>query len=558
MLEARIKKQNIVQNLQMKNRTEIYQKLNELTSYNDFIEVLLILCDKNLNCYENELATRDLKSRLNENEIIFLFGLWAKNKNKRNGIYTDKLELSEIIHKLMDDLHLTFLSDFKSIDLLSINSLSTYHQQIRKNPAAIKETIFYSGSGAYDYQLINFVVPKYELDNDWILKNMKFSTKDLQRLYTYIKSVLNYKINFKRDKLNTIELYSLSRDNYVFKKNPVFITILDTLSFEIEEMLNENFNDIGDLNHFRFRPVIRSGSKYIIPFPYLLSESIYDGPFYWMLDDKKYKSTALKNRGDCAEKIVKSILERKIKKENIFLEVNVNVVKTETVTDLDVCIVCENKMLIFQVKSKRLTQLSKNGDIESFHNDFKLAVIDANKQATTPIPLIISNSCKLKSKISGVEIDCSKITEIYSACIVLDSYPAITTHTRMFFYDGLEEMPVAINIFDLEVILDYVTGFDMLFDYIKKRAQFSKYYIAETELSFFAKYMKSDLKRMDDSDLIYLDNDFAQNYDSDYYLPLMKSYEKEFPSFISSIGRNDYCFCGSGNKLKKCCIDNIS
>jgi len=539
----------------MKNRTEIYQKLNEFTSYNNFIEALLILCDKNLNCYTDELATRDIGSRLNENEMIFLFGLWVKNKDKKIGIYTDIFELSDNIHKLMDELHSTFLIDFKSIDIQSVNSLSTFHKQMRENPAAIKETIFYSGSGAYDYQFINFVVPKYDLDSDWILKNMKFSTKDLQRLYTYIKSVQNFKLNFKRDKLNTIGLYSLSKENHVFRKNPVFITILDTFSFEIDEKLNENFNDIGDLNYFKFRPVIKIGSKYMIPFPYLLSESIYDGPFYWMLEDEQYKSKALKHRGDCAEKIVKSILEKKIKNENIFLEVNVNVVKTEIVTDLDVCVVIDHKMLIFQVKSKRLTQLSKNGDIESFHNDFKLAVMDANIQATTAIPLIISNACKLKSKTNGVEIDCSGISEIYSACIVLDSYPAITTHTRMFFYDGLAEMPIAINIFDLEIILEYVTGFDMLFDYIKKRVQFSKYYIAETELSFFAKYMKSDLKINVDSDLFYLDNSFAQHYDSDYYIPLMKRYEKEFPSFINGISRNDPCFCGSGMKFKKCCID---
>jgi len=537
----------------MQDRTEIYQKLNELTSYNNSLEVLLILCDKNLNCYADELATRDIKSRLNENEIIFLFGLWAKNKNKEIGFCTDKEKISEAIHELMNNLHLTFYKDYNSI-----TTLNDYHEQLRKNPGAIKETIFYAGTGAYDYQLINFVTPKYELDNDWFHKNMKFTTKDLQRLYTYIKSVLNFKLNFKKKELDIIELFSLSRDNFVFKKNPVFTTILDTLSFELNETLNENFNDIGDLNHFKFRPVIKTDLKYIIPFPYLLSESIYDGPFFWMNKDEKYKSIALKNRGDSAEKIVKSLLERKISKENIFIDVNVNVVKTQTVTDLDVSVVSDNKMLIFQVKSKRLTQLSKNGNIESFHNDFKLAVLDANEQAKTPIPLIISNSCKLISKKSGLEIDCSKITEIYSVCILLDSYPAITTHTRMFCFDGNDEMPVAINIFDLEVILEYVSGFDMLFDYIKKRVQFSKYYIADTELSFFAKYMKNDLQKMKDSDLIYLDNDFAQNFDSDYYLPLMKKYEKEFPTFLSNIGRNDFCFCGSGKKLKKCCIDILN
>jgi ankyrin repeat protein len=271
-----------------------------------------------------------------------------------------------------------------------------------------------------------------------------------------------------------------------------------------------------------------------------------------MIDDEKYQSTAAKNRGKSAENIVKSLLERKIPKENIFLEVNVNVTKNDTLTDLDVCVVSGNKMLIFQVKSKRLTQLSKKGNIDQFQKDFKLAIQDANDQATKPIPLIISNSCKLKSMSSGEDIDCKNIDEIHTACIVLDSYPAITTHTRMFFYDE-EKTPVTMSIFDLELLIEYIKDFDMLFDYIKKREEFSKYYIAETELSFFSKYIKTGLFKSSNADMEILDNDFAQIFDYDYYVPLTLKFQKEFSTYIKNIGRNDFCFCGSGKKYKNCC-----
>lgn len=534
----------------MTNRQELLDRLNEISSNLEFLEILLIICDKNLNCRVDELQTRDLRKTLSENEIVFLFGLWLKNKNKGSYKINDKNELCKEVHNLMDKFHLTFISDFNYL-----NTIDSFYETTKNSPNAIKETIFYAGTGAYDFQFINFLSEKYELDKSWLKEHEKITTTQIQNLYIYIKTTLNFKLNVPKFRKDIVELYSFDRNNFVFKKNPEFITILDKLSFELDETLNENFNDIGELNYFRLRPVIRTENKFIIPFPYLLSETLYDSPFYWMLEDNNYKSLSLKHRGDSAENITKKILERKFGQKNVFVEVNVNKVKTETITDLDICVVYMNKMLIFQVKSKRLTQLSKNGDIEQFHKDFKLAVIEANNQAKISFPYILSNSCKLKSKITDDEIDCSKIDEIVSACIVLDNYPAITTHTRMFYFEESENIPVAISIFDLEVIIDYIKDFDMLFDYLKKREEFSKYYIADNEFSFFSMYLKNGLCKMEESDLVLIDNNFAQFFDSNYYYPLMEKYQRQLPTFIKGIGRNDFCFCGSGKKYKSCCLN---
>ncbi len=65
----------------MSRRREILLELNRLSSEKKFLEVLLLLCNKNLNSRSDELASRDLKSFLNENEISFLFVFWLKNKH---------------------------------------------------------------------------------------------------------------------------------------------------------------------------------------------------------------------------------------------------------------------------------------------------------------------------------------------------------------------------------------------------------------------------------------------------------------------------------------------
>ncbi|MGG6231428.1 YecA family protein [Tenacibaculum sp. SDUM215027] len=533
----------------MDEKEKILNKLNELSSYSNFLKLVLFLTDKNLNCNFKELETRDLKVILNEYEISFLLGLWLKNRNKVLNKNLTIEKHAKIIHQLMDDYHMTFLSFFPKLD----PKKTDYQIDFLNSPEAIKETIYYAGSGAYDYQYFNFYEKKYKLDENWILENKGFKLKEAKELFNYIKTLLNYKLNTEKFRRDISKFYTISANNYVFKKNPNFIKILDSISIKDDEVLNQNFNEFGDFNTFRIRPVLKNGNNYTIPIPYLLAETIYDSPFYWMNNDKKYSSIALKNRGDSAEKIVKEILERKINKTSIHTELEVKQKKTETLTDIDVCIIENNKMLIFQVKAKRLTQLSKEGNIKQFHKDFKLAIQDANNQALIPYEYILKNNCFLLSKESGKKIDYGKIEEIYHACIVLDNYASITAHTRLFFHQE-NTIPVAMSIFDLEVILDYINDFDNLFDYLKKRTINSKYFFADNELTYFGMYLKNDLKKFPNSDFVGIDNDFAQKFDKDYYPKLLNRNEPNFIELIKNIGRNDFCFCGSGIKFKKCCL----
>lgn len=531
----------------MRDEKEILAELNQFSSHSDFLTVLLYLVGENLNCSTDQLATRNFRALLNENEITFLFGIWLKNRHKKIPSTENFKIKAEKVHKLMDEYHLTFLKHFPKI-----GEFENFHLEFRTNPASVRETVFYAPSGAYDYQFVSFLETKYSRDKDWLLTNKNFSLEDAKNLYISLKSILNFKLNVKDFGDNYIELYSFNFNNYIFKKNPNFIKILDSLSFGENEVLNENYNSIGDLNQFKIRPVIKTDNSYIIPLPYTVSEAIYDSPFYWMIDDKTYRNKAQKNRGDIAEHIVAKLLSRKIDSKFIHSEVEVKEVKATTVTDIDICVVKDNKMLIFQVKSKRLSQLSKNGDIATFEKDFKLAVQDAHEQAILPYELILSNKCYFQYKDSGEKLELPKVNEIYSACVVLDSYPAITAHTRLFFHKE-KVTPITMSIFDLEIIMEYSKDFDTLFDYFKKRTQNSKYFIADSELGFFGGYLRTNLQKRPDSDIVAFDADFAQRFDLDYYKPLMEKYERKFPETIKNIGRNDYCFCGSGMKLKKCC-----
>lgn len=67
----------------MRDENIILDELNEFSSHSDFLTVLLYLVGENLNCSTDQLATRNFRALLNENEINFLFGIWLKNRHKK-------------------------------------------------------------------------------------------------------------------------------------------------------------------------------------------------------------------------------------------------------------------------------------------------------------------------------------------------------------------------------------------------------------------------------------------------------------------------------------------
>src|SRR3546814_13118938 len=60
---------------------------------------------------------------------------------------------------------------------------------------------------------------------------------------------------------------------------------------------NFSFQAFGDFNEINARPLIRHQGKYCSFKSYSLLESIYESPFYWMIQDTAYRSTAAANRG---------------------------------------------------------------------------------------------------------------------------------------------------------------------------------------------------------------------------------------------------------------------
>ncbi|MDY3528324.1 hypothetical protein PG593_00840 [Riemerella anatipestifer] len=514
----------------MRTFRDIFNDLEEISKKEQFLEVVTYLSHKNLNCSVGELGKRDFNILLNENEIIFLFGLWLKNfKNGKNVKITDIEKECVVVHKLMNELHSTFIPEFKLDESVRFED---FHITQRNNPNILKEIIFYAGTGAYDFQYMDFLDKKYQLDKNWISEKYGFELNDVVDLFTIIKIGFNNRLNKNTyDSSNILELYRINISEPILKDNKKYIKILDLFSCNLNDdiNLNNSFSDICDSNYFKIKPVIKTKNDYILPLPSLLATAFYENFFYWMLEDESYEKKALNNRGLIAEKIVYDLISEKYSNVNIYKNIHVKETKEKTITDLDILLQKDDRLIIFQVKSKKLTELSKQGNITKYEKDFNQAISQAYEQAIRPYYHLYNQKCKLIN--NGTDLSIERPNKIHSICVVLDSFPSLNTHIRLF-YNIKKDTPIALSIFDLEIMLTFFDDINQLFDYLEIRNQMMGKLVSEEEISLLQAFLSNNIQQNNEYDFIYFDNSFAQKFDQTFYLPLLEKYYSKYQQII--------------------------
>jgi hypothetical protein len=536
------------------NKEEILGRLNEITSDKNFIYVLSAIVLKDFCGTLSELSSKNVREGLNNNEVKFLMGLWVKNWNKEQETNYDELKVLDEVYSLMEQFHFTFMPDLSEM----IKNPSESPFDFFNNGLMFKESMFYSGTGAYDYQYIKWVTEKYKYDEGWLSKSKSINLDKLPDFYNSLKILQQVKLNkLKFNSENTfkdklLDVFCLSKED-IIAKDKDFTGILENFILDLNQPQNQNFKDVGDFNILAEKPIIElSIGKYFIPMPYDLSEAIYESPFYWMNSDENYRSKAQFNRGEIAEEITYKIIEKIFGPDNTLQNLIIKKSKSTMVTDIDILAVKDDKAIIFQVKSKKLTALSKKGNIDAIQSDFKKAVKDAYEQGLTAAECLKSSNdfqFILKSE-PNFKFDFD-IKKSFVVTIVLDDYPAITHQTHILLGKEYKEFPVALNIFDLEIVAKYLNTPEKFINYIERRIKYSKYFKADNELGFLGFHLKKGLQKFPNSDMVTLDNTWAQFFDKDYYGEI-SGVKKIKENLRKKIGRNERCPCGSGIKYKKC------
>ena len=314
-----------------------------------------------------------------------------------------------------------------------------------------------------------------------------------------------------------LNLFCISPDE--FDKDLNISAFLNNFSIPANSSgVNHQFKNIGDFNLFTAKPIIQlSNKKYFCPINFSLFESIYESPYYWMLEDKSYHDKLAYNRGFAGEEITYELLKKVFGVNKVFKSVKIESQKGNIVTDIDVLCVLGSKALCVQVKSKKLTQLSRKGSFEQLKKDFQGAFQDAFNQGRICREKILDKTATFYNEV-GDKIDLSEgIDEVYILGITTENYPALNYQTSILLEKN-KDSPNALffSIFDLELVLFYLNNpFDFLY-YVRQRIELMEYFAPTEEINLLGYHLIEKIAKISGKDFAIIDSQFGQLIDRNY------------------------------------------
>jgi hypothetical protein len=561
--------------------------------------------------------------RLNINEASLLVGLLIHKPIDftQPQSWESLFDLKKKTRYLMQELHHSFHKPFiekLEKDIRESNECpeKSNYQDFFDHGDMFVEPIFYSSTGVYDFQYLDFLSKKYQYDQDWLKKNKGFIVTETVEIFKKIKEIahkkservnLNKSRNFEQlkevvhktykgnDFEQVVEIAELhqyaelffdhsmkdldpnsekfrqeSQKNFYQNLADLFIIeksqvqelnggnqFIKNFSIKSGDTLCSRFTGIGAYNVANSHPLIElDDEKLLLPIPFILSEAIYEAPFYWMISDKSYKDTAGSNRGNAGEEIVFQFLS-KVFGNRAYRRVLVKTGNTQK-TDVDVLCVLGSKALCVQVKSKKLTELSRKGDYQALQKDFQFAVQDAYEQAWVARQKILDKTSKFFDE-NDREIRLSEgIDDVYMLVVTTENYPSLThqVHSLLKLKEN-SPSPLAITAFDLEMVTHYLSDpYDLLY-YIRQRIRLINYFHGQEEMVFLGFHLQHKLWKEEEADVVMLDNDYAQAIDRNYF-PFRAGLQVSDEGDSIKARWKDYRFDLICNQIKRLSEDKIT
>ena len=129
---------------------------------------------------------------------------------------------------------------------------------------------------------------------------------------------------------------------------------------------------------------------------------------------------------------------------------------------------------------------------------------------------VIDNENKLF--VGGVELRLPEaIDEAYILCVTLDYYPAITHQVDVYLRKApADPFPVALSIFDLDVIAFYLHDpFEFMY-YLRQRTSLSDYFKADSEMTLLGHHLRHKLFKSGSASMEILDASYGRLIDANF------------------------------------------
>ena len=511
---------------------EVMGDLQRLSHEPGFIYTLCVMVAHSLWMAADEVADIDWYQRPNHQELSLLFGLLVKRPVDLSKTPPVEVVADQAVRAaaLLDELHRS--SAFpdanpagQGLSFPNVPGPSFFqaYEDWMASGQGMVEPIFYGGPGAYIFQYLEMAKQRYALDQGWIENYVGI---DLATIIDIANA------------LNRLTLERLQNIEPGWSPDQKVVALLSAMSFQTDDLpgigqhalerffnrfsfipgtVNEQFDAMGSYNVVHSHPAAAlDDGRYCVPLLPNLAESVYESPFYWMLEDNHYKDTALKNRGDTTETITRDLLAPVFGAARVHRGVKVKNGNTD-ITDLDTLAFSGNKALIVQCKSKKLTLKARAGDGTALRKDFMQAVQDAYDQGLKGRAALLAGECQLEDEHGHPIKLPHDIDEVYILCVTGDHYPAVISLARVFLQKQEDDPhPIMMSIFDLDVVTYYLNDrFDLLY-YLRQRTLYEAHFIAESELNLLGFHLKHKLFPHDDADRTVVTADYTQLVDANF------------------------------------------
>ena len=510
---------------------DIVVDLEQLTEEPGFIYTFALMVARCLWMSTSEVADVDWTERPNQEELSFLLGLLVKHPIRLDQISSETaiIERAQRADNLLRDLHISLVSPKEASGTPTTDAKDRVADIFRQyadwmnSGGGMVEPIFYGGEGAYHFQYLDMASKVYAGDDQWIQDYHGASIEafvgiaeelgqlSLARLQDFkprkttvaeCRAVLSA-MTFRSDDLPSVSRQSWNEFIGAFSLNPGEI--------------NGDLNTPGDYNAVHSLPLVALGDgRYWIPIFANLPKAIYESPYYWMIDDDRYRDTALSNRGAAIESVTQDLLVPIFGCERVFKGVNVRQGKAD-ITDIDVLAISGNKAVIVQCKSKKLTINSKRGDGTALRNDFTKAVQDAYDQAIKAGDALVNEGHTLTDENRKSVLLPGNVDEFYILCVTGGHYPAVITQARSYLKrqdDGPH--PVLLSVFDLDLICHYLKDRYEFLYYLRQRTRHGDHFVADSEMSLLGFHLKHKLFPDEKYDRTGIDTGFSQLVEADF------------------------------------------
>ena len=523
----------------MTERTEadIFSDLELLCSSKGYVHVIAFFYFmSNVVGFSDTLKPNDLtrlysNDRLTRNELSTLIGLLYKNEIDLSILKFDEmLHLVEKTELLLEEIHKSMIGPM----IHGTHISDSIHKDFSpfSNGSAMREPIFYSGESVYTFQYLDFAQRKYSRDNQWLLERKGFSINDCNQVITIIREIQNSKINDEIWELceeeerdwNLISSFILTVDEILEKATidrEVIHNVIKAFTCP-SEFRNHNFSSLSDFNITNAYPIIDLGNGYYLLFQqYNLFEAYYESPFYWLIEDKLYFSTAMKNRGKFTEEICVDKLALIFGENRVFPNVKIINSSKEIAGEIDVLVVFADRAIILQAKSKRLTIEARKGNDAILKDDFKKSVQDSYDQALKCSEMLLKDNYVLQD-VNATILNINRIIkEIYIFCVVSDHYPSLSLQTSEFLKYECSDIikpPFVMDIFLLDIMAEMLQSPLHFLSYVNRRTNYFEKVIASNELVILSFHLLFNLWVKDENMSLYLQDDFCTDLDAAMYV----------------------------------------